>query len=34
MSFTTEFKVKIIQESIEKHISSRELSKKYCINAK
>ena len=31
MSFTTEFKMKIIKENIETHMSSRELAKKYCI---
>ena len=31
MSFTVEFKEKIVKESIEQHMSSKELSKKYCI---
>ena len=31
MSFTTEFKVKIVKESIEQHMSSQELAKKYCV---
>lgn len=31
MSFTTDFKEKVVKESIEQHMSSRELSKKYDI---
>jgi len=31
MSYTTDLKMKIIQESIEQHVSSKELSSKYGI---
>ena len=31
MRFTVAFKEKIVKENIEQHMSSRELSKKYCI---